>query len=362
MIERVASFRNACALGSAVLLAWLVACSPTPHPHASSIPPESVELSLFALGDTGQRHRPLASLLEGQIAVANAMMAEDRRRPANALVLLGDNFYSDGLLEQELVSRIAANLVQPYCRFSLLDGPRSGEVAAACPSQASERRSIPIFAVLGNHDWLSPESPELERRVVPEFVPEWKMPSEYALGIELGEGVSLILFESEPEFGPEAAQALTAALRESAGPWRILAAHRAIEVDDWGRLPSLGPYTLAVEAAIREAGVPVQLFISGHHHSLQIVKGREAGPPLHVVVGSGSRSHPIEEPHPNRRFESTALGFARLDLVAADASGGERLVVSLFATADFPLLAPASPPLLARWSVDLERRVRNELE
>ncbi len=350
------------ALCLAALLLFFAACSPPAHPRARPLEPGAVKLSLFALGDTGQRHRPPASLLEGQIAVGNAMESEDRRRPVNAVVLLGDNFYRYGLQREELSARIAENLVRPYCRFLGLAGPRSQEVASACPLGPGERLSRPIYAVLGNHDWLTPESPELQRRVLPAFVPEWRMPPEHALTVELGAGVSLILIESEPEFGPEHAGALTQALLASQGPWRILAAHRATEVDDWGALPLHGPYTNAVYQAIADAALPVHLVVSGHHHSMQIVEGRDEAPPLHVIVGSGSRSHPIEQAHQGRRFESTALGFARVDLVVADAIVPERLIVSLFGTADVPLVAPRSPPLLTRWSVDAEGVVRDELE
>ncbi len=119
---------------------------------------------------------------------------------------------------------------------------------------------------------------------------------------------------------------------------------------------------MAVDEAIAAAGVPVHLVLSGHHHSLQIVEGRDEAPPLHVIVGSGSRSHPIERFHPRRRFGSTALGFARVDLAAGDQDVAERLIVSLFGTADIPLLAADSPALLTRWSVDAQGIVRNELD
>ena len=48
--------------------------------------------SFLAVGDTGKVHRPLASLLEGQVAVGNDLALEDRAHPVDAMLLLGDNF------------------------------------------------------------------------------------------------------------------------------------------------------------------------------------------------------------------------------------------------------------------------------
>jgi len=132
--------------------------------------------SLLAVGDTGappsdpERYRT-------QLAVAAGMSESDRERPVQALVLLGDNFYPDGLLKSELALRVRANLVRPYCRFLEIAGPRAAEIADACAAPATGRDPIPVFALLGNHDHHLPESPTLQRTVLREFFANWRMPA-----------------------------------------------------------------------------------------------------------------------------------------------------------------------------------------
>lgn len=63
-----------------------------------SHPGLDAKASLLAVGDTDKVHRPLASLLEGQVAVGDGLAAEDRVHPVDAMLLLGDNFYMQGLV------------------------------------------------------------------------------------------------------------------------------------------------------------------------------------------------------------------------------------------------------------------------
>lgn len=154
----------------------------------------------------------------------------------------------------------------------------------------------------------------------------------------------------------------------------MLAAHRPISIgEDAGPTRPNEPgfeYSRWVRAAIEESGVRVHLFLSGHHHSLQILEqgGGELGPDLHVVVGSGARYRKILAGHPGRRYQAERLGFVRVDVVdavdvvdvpepRADHATGDkrtgRLVVSLFQSPTIPLLSFGGPELVARWSVGL---------
>jgi hypothetical protein len=108
---------------------------------------------------------------------------------------------------------------------------------------------------------------------------------------------------------------------------------------------------------IAEAGVPLQLVISGHHHSLQIIEPSPPGPPLQVVAGGGGGSLGEVEVVEGQRFASNRHGFARIDLARRE--GSERLVVSLYQTR--PVWLPAGrPELAARWSVTLEGTLQEE--
>lgn len=329
------------------------------EPRTPAIEPttEAPQWSLLATGDTG-RTSVLPGLFEGQLSVAEAMGQEAKRDAVDAVVLLGDNFYWHGLDRDHLVERIRTNLVRPYCRFLDLSGARSGEVEEACEVDASARQPVPIFAVLGNHDVEEPESIELERHAIPDFLPDWRMSESLAEAYEVAPGVSLILFESELAIRDEAAirQALQGAVAAARGPWLILATHRPIATDDLGR-PLPGGYPSFVREALADSGRVVQLVLTGHHHNLQAFEVAGATPSLQVGVGSGSRaSSPLAENHPDARFGALELGFARVDLIGRD--NDQRLSVRIFDAAKWPWLAHfRKPRLRAHFDVDLDGNV-----
>ena len=362
---RVLRERGAASAGGASLwlllaasLAALVGGCGDRGPSEALAPVEGARRSLLAVGDTG-RNRALPALFEGQRAVADAMRREADRAPVDALVLLGDNFYPDGLTREALLPRLRANLVTPYCVFLRLAGPRSAEVADACPVPPAERRPVPLYAVLGNHDLEVPESAGLQRTEIAAFLPGWHMSRGLAETVELGDGLSLVLFESEPAIDDPAAigEALRAAIERARGPWRILATHRPIATDDDGR-PRLGGYPTFVRDAILASGRPVQLVLAGHHHSLQAFAVGPPLPSLQLGIGSGARAEPplAAADHPEIRFARLALGFARIDLVGHGEN--ERLVATLHRAPDWPILARFDPPrAIARFAVDRAGRV-----
>jgi hypothetical protein len=328
-------------------------------PPAESEIDGEVGFSLFAVSDTGRRLQ-WAWLPSAQRRVGAAMEAADRQRPVDALLLLGDNFYPKGLQEAELVSQLATNLVRPYCHFVDLSASRSDEIAGACRRRPGDRHPVPIFAVLGNHDHRVPESPKLQREVVPEFVANWDLPGERIAVRELGHGVSLVLLDSmEMVRKAQLLDALPAAVRKARGPWRILLCHHPVtptrSLPAHGRFES--GYMEETRRRIAEAGVPLQLVLSGHHHSLQIIEPSPPGPALQVVAGGGGGTPEEIEAVPGQRFASSGHGFARIDLVRR--AGSERLVVSLYTTRAVWLPA-GRPSLVARWSVALDGTLRDE--
>ncbi len=320
-------------------------------------PPPASRFSLLAVGDTGSLRR-LPWLREGQRAVAAAMEAEDARAPVDGLVLLGDLFYPAGLTPDELVHRVRENLVRPYCAFVELEAPRSDEVSSACarPPRAGGERAV--YAVLGNHDTRTAASRELTLRGIAGFVSNWRAPGGLVAVYEAAPGVSLILFES-PDVRSDADLApVRAAVRASRGPWRILVSHHpiaaagGINAAEWG-------LSAAPEDALAVADAPVQLHLAGHRHNLQVIEGRPPAAALQVVAGSGATIHRIQYSHERQRFALERTGFARVDLVEAP---GERLVVSLYATPRYPFVFWEEPELVARFSVDRDGAVREELD
>jgi hypothetical protein len=318
---------------------------------------EPVALSLLALGDTGARPddpRRLAT----QRAVGAALAGEDRRRPVDALVLLGDLFYDAGLRADELVGRVRVNLVRPYCRFLALDAPRSAEVADACELPEPERHPVPLYAVLGNHDYGTPGSDDLQRESVPLFLSNWRMPGPPAAVAELGHGVSLVLFDADPVVRGIAPAELAPALRAARGPWRILVAHQPIAVQGHIRREEYARFRAAVEAEIAAAGVPVQLYLAAHEHNLQALVMEPPAPPLHVISGGGSSGRSLGDAGLRRRAGFDSAGYARIDL--AGEGEDERLVVTLMRVPG-PALRTLIPSRFgARFSVDRSGRVREE--
>jgi hypothetical protein len=330
-------------------------------------------VSLLATGDVG-RTSPASLLLEGQLAVARGMTSQARKHPVDGLVLLGDNFYWYGLERHDLVDRVRDNQALPYCHFSELEGSRSKELFPVCgdrglAASVTRARANPqrIFAVFGNHDLHAPESVELQRTAIPEFISNWTMARGGVEVFEFDPGVSLILFESEIHLLESSfASELESAIERSRGPWRIIAAHRPICMGERGD-PVVGGYPDEIQQIIGRTGKPVHAFLSGHEHSLQLFASESQSPALHAIAGSGARFLPLIGPElPNREYAAAQLGFVRIDLLAADRAGSsrreERLRVSLFSTPSLPWIAWRAPRLEAQWSTTLDGNVRNELD
>lgn len=321
---------------------------------------EPVRFSLLAVGDTGRKHW-LPSLRAGQLAVARELTAADLARPADTLVLLGDNFYPSGLRAAELIPRVRRNLVRPYCRFVALDGRDSGAVAEACTLPAAlRRRDLPsIHAVLGNHDHKDPESPTLQSLAVPRFISNWHASVELVDVVEFDAGISLILVDSSTVTTEEHVRRVRDALRRARGPWRIAVAHHPIaRLDPEGRgepEPS-GPL---LRRAIEEAGVSVHVFLSGHHHNLQGIEMETPSRILHLIAGSGANIRPVEHDYVNRTIALESSGFARIDLVATE--GREALVAELWETERYPVVFWREARRVARWRISPSNALSRDL-
>lgn len=331
----------AVAAGAALLAAPRV----VPHWEAPAAP-AGTRFSLLAVGDSGHRAKRFAWLTP-QRAVGDALAAAHREAPADVFVLLGDNFYPDGLEQRELEPRIAMNLVAPFCAFLDLTAPLSGRVEASCPLPAAERRPVPLLAVLGNHDWRAPESPDLQQDALPRYLANWRLQKGGAFTEETAAGVSLVFFDSTHARTREGLRDLTAALARSLGPWRVVVSHHPLEVSEQGEL---------VREALAAAAVPVHAWLAGHEHNLQIGEPGAPGPALQVIAGGGSHATGLKYDLPGRRFYRRSLGFARVDLVGGAAS--DELVVSLVSVRPFPAARWEPARLAARFAVALDGGVR----
>jgi hypothetical protein len=316
--------------------------------EADGADPRLGGLSFLAVGDTGKPIEAIDALDPGK-AVARALAAEDERDPIEAIVLLGDNFYPDGLEKDDLKDRLRENLVGPYCRFIELTPRGAGSLREACP-EADAVHPVPIFAVLGNHDYGERESPELQRRVVPDYVRSWRMPKDDVGVRELRGGVSLILLDTNRVARDDDDDDVVSAIRDSRGPWRVIAAHHPMLRAGRGYDER---FRERMERIVAEAGVPIHLYLAGHEHNLQAFPAPGRSPALHLVAGGGSDVREISDADPSRTFAQGSLGFARVDF---DRKPKPRLVATLFDVPTPPL--PARPRAVAGWEIVPDGTVR----
>lgn len=339
------------AVAGAATLVWIGLDPPAVHgpavERAAGLPDERV-MSLLAVGDTGDI-LPWRPFGEGQRSVARGLVAEDRRAPVDALVLLGDNFYPDGLQRFELMPRLRRNLVRPFCHFASAKGARWPDVADACRVPERQRHPVPILAVLGNHDYNSDESPLLQRDTVPEFVDNWSLPEFLVDTVELGENLSVIRLDSENVKRQGFADAVRLSLDRSRGRFRILVTHEALALRE-GESPTSGSYKGLVRRAIEDAFRPPQLILAGHDHNLQVAPTGLERPSLQVIAGGGSSRKPLRQPpYEGLAFGMPTTGFARVDLMGQGEEQG--LLVSLFSMPRYPIHFWRAPRLVSKWWV-----------
>ena len=317
--------------------------------------PTTPTTSLLAVGDTGKPWGMAPRLFEGQLAVGIAMQREHARRPIDAFVLLGDNFYPNGLSREGLLPRIAENVARPYCAFV----DPSAELARLLDGACDELEEPPprLFAVIGNHDLTSPDSLDLQQNEVPRFVRNWEMPAVEGPSIrELPGGLSLIFLNSDYPWGPEKTEKLAAALESARGPWRIIVGHRPPIVGH----PQLS--RMVASAATRSRQI-VHAYLAGHVHVLSAIRGALPAPALTVIAGSGS--HAELQNTTEYRIEGAdliveELGFVRVDLIAKARSTPAKLRVSLFQTPSSAALAFLGNTEIARYEIGLDGSVERE--
>ncbi len=309
---------------------------------------EEILASWFAVGDSGW-----SSLLHrGQKHVAEAIDVLDREHPADGLFMLGDNFYPDGLRSDDLEGHLAEVVVLPFCRFAELTTGWIGD-PPRCERPTDRRRQI--WAVLGNHDHRSSESPVLQRGWIETRISNWQMPDGPVGSYPLAPGVDLIAYDSQQLMEARGAEILTSAVRAAPGPWRIVAAHHPLRLDWEGEEAALEAERL--RRALAAANVPVQLLLAGHEHNLQVLDLEEPSLGLQVVVGAGARHRPIVGDVPTRLFGIETLGFARIELLGGVAP---RLIVTLFSVPSWPVPSswprpwPSRPQVAAAFEVDVE--------
>lgn len=344
-------------VGLVVLVMGAVCLSCRPEATAPDRDTRLPAASLLAVGDTGSPRGLLPFVFDGQFAVGAAMQRAHEASPVDAVVLLGDNFYPDGLRADELVPRILANVARPYCAFVEPSTALAKLLGEGC---SPAREAVPrLLVALGNHDLQTPASAELQQNEVPRFVLNWEVPTTRVPAVrELPGGLSLVFLDTEWPWGPEEVDALASALEAARGPWRVIVGHRP---------PIAGHPQLSkmIERAAQRSGRVIHAYLAGHVHGLAAIRGVGTAPSLTLIAGSGSGVD--LQSAPEYRIEAAGsgdvvaakLGFVRLDVFDESGQAGDpaRLRVSLFAARSSAALAWLGASEIARYAIGLDGSV-----
>jgi len=215
----------------------------------------------------------------------------------DALLLLGDNVYGCGL-------------------------PGLGDPGWKRQIDPLLSLGLPVFPVLGNHDYGRKAHPrctfsnpgvQVERSGQPGYE-RWIFPAKsYTVRSSL---VELIFFDSSPiAYEWEGGAAVVAGLEEALAkpkqaPWRIVVGHHPLRsCGQHGNQPK----TLRVRQAVEPLLSTVDVYLAGHDHGLEI-HPRKEGKPLYVISGGGSKVRG----RTNCRHEDYKLtgGFFTLEITA----------------------------------------------
>ena len=265
-----------------LLLLFLLAgtASGAPLPELA-LTPRGATLRIAVTGDTG----------DGADEVAAAIGHLNASEPLDAIVLVGDNFYPCGVRTEH---DARWSLVRPLTRIG-----------------------IPIFPVLGNHDYCGGSDPEAQVRATG-VIPHWHFPArQYTVRSPVVDFVFLEtngLAQGRPN---SVASAIRAAFAGSKKPWRIAIGHHPVVSsgyhgyfprDEVRRVRTLVP-------ALRDAHV--DLYMCGHDHHLELIRGRM----LLLISGAGSRPIPPVKLRVNTVFPQEIrrerIGFAVVEISAA---------------------------------------------
>lgn len=254
-------------------------------------------LNFLAMGDWGRNGA------DHQKEVAAQMGKTAAAVNAGFVVSTGDNFYPSGVISEQ----------DPLFRYSFED------IYTAFPLQCD------WYLVLGNHDYKSNPDAQVAYAKISR---RWKMPARYyaktfAINGDTTQQVLMAFIDTNPliaefyrnpEYGPNVRnqdsalqkQWLDGLLRQASKNvrWKIVVGHHPIYT---GGSRTEGYDTKAVRASLKNMldQNGVDLYLSGHEHSLQHLKS--AGKTHHIISGAAS--------------EKTAARLVPESLMAASAYG-----------------------------------------
>ncbi|MCI0693293.1 tartrate-resistant acid phosphatase type 5 family protein [candidate division KSB1 bacterium] len=239
-------------------------------------------LQFIAVGDFGTGGT-------GQRAVAFGMAEKARVDPVELVLLLGDNFYEDGV-ESVYDKQFQAKFEDMYNQPSL---------------------QVPFDAVLGNHDYRGNAEAQVEYTGLSK---RWKMPARYYTfthQVDDSTNVQFFALDTNPIAAgdPQAAEQITwlkSELEKSRARWKIVFGHHPLYSGGYhGDDPETRALRAALESIIESK---IDLYLSGHDHDQQLIKPANKHV-YYLISGTGSQCRDVEWKE-DTIYASTNLGFA----------------------------------------------------
>lgn len=253
------------------------------------------EVRFVALGDTGNGY-------DDQYPVASAMAQKCAQDGCDFGLLLGDNFYNTGVT--------SPTDPQFYGKF---EQPYGGLV-------------FPFYVVLGNHDYggdgAGYEFDKGAHQVAyAQTHPQFVLPAEYYTFKEdaaafLALGTNLIFWDNQDAVATQG-DFFSTVLDGSEEPWKIVIGHHpyvsngkhgnAGEYDGVSWIPIANGENVKQFFEESLCG-RIDLYISGHDHSRQILPGTAACDATFVVTGAGAKTTDLPGTGPSL-FQKDTTGF-----------------------------------------------------
>jgi acid phosphatase len=248
-------------------------------PVVTLTPPGPV-LRIAVTGDTGS----------GTESVAKGLARVHAATPLAAILLTGDNFYPCGVVSER----------DP--RWSI-NAPLTSI-------------GVPIFPVLGNHDFCGKSDPDAQVRATG-IVPNWRFPArQYAVRSPFADFTFVDTTPLAHGRKSSVESAFRDAFKGSKAPWRVVVGHHPVISSGYhGYFPRAEVARMrTLIPALREARV--DLFIAGHDHHVELIRGRM----LHLISGAGSSPIPPIKLRATTIFPDQIrlerIGFAVVELTA----------------------------------------------
>jgi acid phosphatase len=235
-----------------------VASTPLPE-----IPAGQPRLSFFALGDTGWQN-------EAKASVVRAMSVRARDARPDFVLLLGDNFYPEGVRAVD----------DPAWKTHFEQ------------AFAADELQVPFYAALGNHDHGGNAEAEVEYGLEGG---RWRMPASYfafTRSLSPSCDVAFFVLDTTPlRLGDHSADEqirwFEDKLARSTARWKIVVGHHPVESS--GNHGGSSSLQRLVEPLFVRYGV--DLYVSGHDHDLELLK-TDVGY-LQLVSGAGSTTRDV---------------------------------------------------------------------